>query len=328
MKRLLILLLILNCTACTALPAEERAFAVALLVEAEDNQYRVYGRIPTYQTGGGYCTVQGEGSSLGAALLDMEGTSPMGGELSQLRLLVMDVGLKERIVPVLQELSERADVRQSCLAAVTEAKLSDLAEALKPSMGARLSKTLDILAETRQEQGRIPWTTLGDVILMAERECPVLPVVTLNKGQVELSGGKPVSMSGKLGSTLSEREYGLLALAKSETQRLEVTVPNGTARLRDGKTRNILAPTLTTAEVSIMLRLTDTACSEDELEEILAHELLALLTDLYAQGFDVLGLGRNAVCQTADWPSWQTLDWLEMLPQIRWKISVGVTGPV
>ena len=50
MKRALCLLLIcLFCTGCSALPPEERAFCVALLIDGGAQECTVRVRIPTYQ---------------------------------------------------------------------------------------------------------------------------------------------------------------------------------------------------------------------------------------------------------------------------------------
>ena len=68
MKRIVTLLLALACTGCAALPEEERAFAVALGVSGHQGAWTVYARIPTYQSGGGYATVTGEGETLSHAL--------------------------------------------------------------------------------------------------------------------------------------------------------------------------------------------------------------------------------------------------------------------
>ena len=113
MKFLILLALVaLACSSCTALPAEERAFAVALCVEKTD-EWRVCARIPTYQSGGGYMTVTGNGETFPAALSHLDAASPMRINLSQLRLLVADVGLVNSggFEAVLSTLSERPDIR-------------------------------------------------------------------------------------------------------------------------------------------------------------------------------------------------------------------------
>lgn len=322
MKRLLLLLLIpLLCTGCTVLPAEERAFVVALLVEAEGEGYRVYGRIPTYQNGGGYRTATGEGATLEAALLDMESSLPMRADLSQLRLAVMDAALGDRVMPVLLQLARRQDVRQACLAAVTEENIPALAEAMTPATGERLSKALDVLAQTRREQGMIPHTTLADLVLMGDRETPLLPLVRLEGKEIDLSGGMPAS-SGGVGSACSTAEIGLLALLRGEVKQLTLEAPGGTAKVQLLGRKLSLFEDLQHGEVHLTLGMTAGACTPKELEADLAARLLSLLTEFAAGGYDVLGLGRKAAMLSGDLTDWQT-----MLPQIRWTVSVGATGP-
>lgn len=65
MKRALCLLLIcLFCTGCSALPPEERAFCVVLLVDGGAQECTVRVRIPTYQQNGGYQTLSATGATL------------------------------------------------------------------------------------------------------------------------------------------------------------------------------------------------------------------------------------------------------------------------
>ena len=133
MKRIRILLMALCCTSCTALPAEERAFAVVLCIEKNGDNWQVYGRIPGYKTSGEYLTVQGNGATIQSALADMDASSPMKVTLSQLRLLVVDAGVA--MEDVLWALAEELDVRSQCLVAVTEEAEADIMEVLVTQTG-------------------------------------------------------------------------------------------------------------------------------------------------------------------------------------------------
>ena len=62
-------------------------------------------------------------------------------------------------------------------------------DALKPATGARLSKSLDVLMETRLEQGTVPRAALADVIRMGDRQQPVLMNIALDDAEIALSGG-------------------------------------------------------------------------------------------------------------------------------------------
>lgn len=325
MKRMILFVaLLMLCTSCTALPAEERAFAVALCVEkAED--WRVRGRIPTYQTGGGYLTVTGEGDTLAAALADMDAAAPMHVNLSQLRLLVVDAALADsgELPAVLHALAERPDMRLQCAVAASDAPLKAVAEALKPAAGARLSKALDLLLDARAEQGAILHTTLADVLRMGERQSPVLIALMLEEKAIRLTGS--VLMDG--GSSLSSEETALLSLLLGSTKALRLTLPGVSADVRDANARIRLSEDFRTASVTLTLRTTASSVTADGLESILAQELLILLTRLSAEGCDVLGLGRKAILRMHDMAEWQDLDWPKIYRSLRWEVNIRVNGP-
>lgn len=325
MKRMIPLVaLLLLCTSCTALPAEERAFAVALCVEkAED--WRVHGRIPTYQTGGGYLTVTGEGDTLSAALADMDAAAPMHVNLSQLRLLVVDAALADssELPAVFQALAERPDMRLQCAVAVAEVPLKSVAEALKPAAGARLSKALDLLLGARAEQGTILHASLADVLRMGERQSPVLIALALDGKEIRLSGG--CLLDGA--SPLSPEETVLLSLLLGSTKTLRLNLPGVSADVRDASAKIRLSEDLRTASVTLTLRTTASSVTADGLESTLAQELLTLLTRLSAEGCDALGLGRRAILRMHDMADWHALDWPQIYQSLRWEVHIRVNGP-
>lgn len=324
MKKLLILLILLTCTSCSALPAEERAFAVALCVEKAGPLWRVHGRIPTYKTGGGYTTVTGEGNSLSAALADMDASAPMHLHLSQLRLLVLNEKLGSEMPAALHELSDRVDVRPRCAVAVTDVPAKELMDALKPATGARLSKTIDVLLDTRIEQGAILPAALADVIRMGERQTPVLIALKLADGAIDLSGAYAMADSAL---PLTARETPLLSLLRGDAKTLRLSLPGGTAEVRDARAKIRLSQDRQSASVELTMTATASAFTPDGLEEVLASELLTLLERLSGAGCDALGLGRKAILRMSDMAEWHGLDWPARLRQIRWTVSVGVSGP-
>lgn len=325
MKRMIpLIILLLLCTSCTALPAEERAFAVALCVEkAED--WRVHGRIPTYQTGGGYLTVSGEGDTLSAALADMDAAAPMHVNLSQLRLLVVDAALADsgELHAVLHALAERPDMRLQCAVAASGAPMKSVAEALKPAAGARLSKALELLLDARAEQGTILHASLADVLRMGERQSPVLITLTLDGKEIRLSGGYLLDGA----SPLSSEETALLSLLLGSTKALRLTLPGVSADVRDASAKIRLSEDLRTASVTLTLRTTASSVTADGLESILAQELLTLLTRLSAEGCDALGLGRQAILHMHDMADWYVLNWPQIYRSLRWEVGVRVNGP-
>lgn len=326
---LMLMLLALLCTSCTALPAEERAFAVALCVGKAGAAWHVHGRIPTYQTGGGYLTVTGEGASLSAALADMDAAAPMHVNLSQLRLLVLEKVLADagEIPAVLYELSQRADMRPQCAVAVTDAPAKDAAEALKPASGARLSKSIDVLLDTRVEQGGILPAAMADLLRMGERQSPVLIALTLEGKEVSLSGGYPLNVGMQAGMRLSPAETALLSMLRGHAKTLRLNLAGGSAQVRDASARISLSEDMRTATVKLSLRVTDASFTPDGLEQIIADEITSLLSRLSAEGCDVLGLGRDAVRYMHDMAEWHDLNWAELYRHMHWSVSVRVVGP-
>ena len=323
MKILILLLLpVWLCSACAALPAEERAFAVALCVEKAEGEWRIQGRIPTYQSGGGYMTVTGEGDSFSVALTDMDAASPMRINLSQLRLVVVDVNLAESggLLDLLTALSDRRDMRMQCAVALTDEPLLSVAEALKPAAGTRLSKALDLMLDARMEQGAIPPAALSDVLRMGDRQSPILIALSMDGEEVSLSGGYTVD-----GMFLAADEIALLSLLLGHTKSLRINLSGGYADVRDASAKVCLDESL--ARVELTLTATDASLEEDALEQTLADALLALLTRLSAGGSDVLGLGRQAIMRIHDLAQWRALNWPEKYRGIRWEVTVGVSGP-
>lgn len=332
MKRLLSLLMMLAllCASCTALPAEERAFAVALCVEKENETWKVHGRIPTYQTGGGYLTVSGDGESLTDALAAMEAAAPMHLHLSQLRLLVLDEALAESndLSTALRSLAERENMRLQCAVALTSESAKDVAEALKPTTGARLSKSIDVLLESRIEQGTILSASLADVIRMGERQSPVLMALKLEDKKVSLSGGYALTGALRMAERIEEKDIALLSLLLGQTKNLRVTLDNGSADVREISVKTGLSPDGRNAGVDISLRMTSSALTDAGLEQAVADTCVELLSRLSAKGCDVLGLGRKIIVHAEDMARWHDLDWPSMLRSVGWKVSVRVQGPV
>lgn len=324
MKTLILLMLtVVMCSSCTALPAEERAFAVALCVEKED-VWKIFGRIPTYQSGGGYMTVSGVGDTIAEALSDMDASAPMRINLSQLRLLVADVGLarNDDLSALLSDLANRPDMRMECAVALTDAPVKSVAESLKPAAGARLSKALDLMQDARIEQGVILPAPLSDVLRMGERQSPVLIALSLEASEIALSGGYTMD-----GSHLDKGEIALLSLLLGHAKSLRLALQDGSADVRDVSVKVRLSDDLASARVELTMTATASAYTEIGLGQALADALLALLTRLSGAGCDALGLGRQAVVHTRDMVQWNVLKWPETYRRLRWEVAVGVDGP-
>lgn len=330
MKRMAILLLCaLLCTACTALPAEERSFAVVLGVSLEGGTWTAYARVPTYQTGGGYATVRGEGDSLEAALSALDAAAPMQLHLGQLRMLVFsdDLARTAEFPAALSALAARHDLRLDASVAVTDADLSVLMDAMKPANGSRLSKSLDVLAETRIAQGTVIPAALSNVIRMGERQSPVLMHVSLSGEDVALSGGWPVSQSGVVSEPLTPEETQLLSLMLGHFTSGTLSLAEGTVRLTSAKTETELTlPTMQAASVRLTLRCIASPLTEEALSRAVATACLGVLNRLSAMNCDALALARQAITHASDMADWHDMDWPARYPEIVWSVSVGAEG--
>lgn len=325
MKVLIMLTLtVVLCSSCTALPAEERAFAVALCVEKAE-EWRVYARVPTYQTGGGYLTVSGEGATFAAALSNMDTAAPMRINLSQLRLLAADVALARtgELRSLLSALADRADMRMQCTVALTEMPAKDIADALKPATGTRLSKALDLMIDARIEQGIILPATLADVLCMGERQSPVVAALNVEEKEVGMSGGYTLD-----GKRFTVGEIALLSMLLGHAKDLQLSLPEGTAEVRDISARTELSEDFKTARVTLKLTAVSASCTEKGLDQALADAILPLLMKLSAAGCDALGFARQVIVRAGDMARWHRLNWPDMYRNIRWEVAVGVNGPV
>lgn len=330
MKRMLTLLACaLLCTSCTALPAEERSFAVALGVTREGGTWTAFARVPTYQTGGGYATLRGEGGSLEEALSALDASSPMRLHLGQLRMLIFDDDLAKtpEFPAALDALAARHDLRLEASVAVTDADMQALMDTMKPANGSRLSKSLDLLAETRIAQGTVLPAALADVIRMGERQSPVLMHLTLDGQDVALSGAWPLSQSGVVTAPLTPQETQLLALMLGHFTSGTLSLAEGAVRLTSATAATELTlPTMQDASVRLTLRVTSSPLTEEALSRAVATACLGVLNRLSGMNSDALGLARQAITHAEDMAHWHDMDWPARYPDIRWSVSVGVEG--
>lgn len=332
MKRLLLWFLCLAlvlCTGCTALPAEERSFAVVLGVDRSAEGWTACARIPTYQSDGGYATVQGNGQTLDAALSALEAASPMQLQLGQMRMLVFTQVLAQSpdFPGALETLSGRHDVRLEAAVAVTDAPLSALMDALSPSTGSRLSKTLDVLMEMRIQQGTALPSGLADVIRMGERQSPVLMHLTLEGESIALSGGWLVNQSGLVTTLLTPQEVQLLSLMLGRMRSGSLSLPQGAVRLTSSRAETALSlMDSPQGTVKLTLRCLSMPLTAEALAEEMADECQQLLARLSSMNCDALGLARQAVVQMNTMADWHALDWPTLYSQMNWTVEVTVSG--
>lgn len=345
MKKLALLALTMLCTACSALPAEERSFAVALGVEKTGNVWQASARVPAYQTDGGYRTLTAAASSLTEALALLDAASPMPMHLGQLRLVAFSRALAEStdFAGTLSELSERQDFRQQALLCVTEDPVATLVDKLEPATGSRLSKSLDVLLEARIEQGVIPPSLMAELLRMGQRQSAVLTCAALTDtagtarpgldqpagrqavtgaGDVQFGGGWLLNDKRIVTGQLSAGELQLLALMSGKLRKGTLALQEDTVTLLDASADVSLHGN--TAQCTIRLRCAASTLTETGVQQSLSEACQRVLGKLAAAGCDALGTGRRAITGMADTAQWRALDWPARYPLLTWRVIVQV----
>lgn len=344
MRKLLIMAaMLLLCASCTALPAEERSFAVALGVSENTGTWEVSARVPTYQSGGGYLTLTARGNSLAEALAVLDATAPMQMHLGQLRLVVFSQGLAESssFRSVLTELAMRREFRVQTQVCVTADAVTDLIDKLEPATGSRLSKSLDVLLETRAEQGVIPLATLSDVLRRGERQSWVAVNVALEDtagiaqpgmdapagmqaasgtGKVQFGGGWLIGQDGSAKGQLTAAETQLLGLMAGKLQKGMLSLSDGTVTLIGASSKVKLHGNTVACDIS--LRYGPSVMTEAGVQHAVTEACQNVLRKLAAADCDALGVGRQAIRYFPDMAAWHELDWPILYPQLDWQVTV------
>ena len=339
-RRMMLLFLCgILCASCSALPAEERSFAVAVGITRAGETWHTTARIPDYQQEGGYVTLSARGQSLTEALSQLDAAAPMRMHYGQVRLLVFSRETAETagFSAALEELASMPDMRLQAQVCVTEADMASFMDALSPLTGTRLSKSLDILLDTHQRLGVIPDASLSAIMRMGERQCPVLLSAALavqggaddlplqGAGEVLLSGCWLVDASGRVRGSLSARETQLLMLMCSRLRKATIPLEDGTVTLSDGSSRvrldgNHVLCTLT-------LRYTHASLAQEALRQSVQAEAERVLGLLAAADCDALGLGDQAIRHFPDMEAWHALDWPGLYPNLTWDVQMKLLPP-
>ena len=344
MKKLLIVMAaLLLCASCSALPAEERAFAVALGVSESGGTWEVSARVPTYQTSGGYLTLTARGSSLSEALALLDATAPMTMHLGQLRVVIFSQGLaaSSSFQSTLTELAMRREFRLQAQVCVTADPVADVIDKLEPATGARLSKSLDVLLETRADQGVIPSAALSDVLRRGERQSWVAVNVALESaanlgqpgmdesagtqaasgtGKVQIGGGWLIGQDGSAHGQLTAGEMQLLALMAGELPKGTLSFDDGSVTLISSSAKVRLKGNAVACDIS--LRYTHSVMTEAGVQHAVTTACREVLGKLAAADCDALGVGRQAIRGHWDMASWHKLDWPLRYPQLDWQVTV------
>lgn len=311
---------------CTALPAEERSFAVVLGIDCQEEEWHTYTRVPTYQTGGGYATVSGKGASLGDAMADMNGTSSLALHLGQLRMVIVsEAMISAGLLPeVLTFLCDRSDTRLQAWVCAADEDVQPLMDGMTPATGTRLSKFIESFIMTRREEGSAMPVTAGELYMMEARQTPVLPLLSMKEKELTLTGGLPLTLNSRAGSRLTNDEVQLLAIMSGQTRQGDIRLGSGTARLMDTSAEIRLAGDHAAASVQLTMRLDmpEERCKSQEVDTAL--RLRTLLSGLTGEGCDVLGLGRKAALGAVSAAELREMDWPAVLRNMRWTVSLAL----
>ena len=288
MKRALCLLLIcLFCTGCSALPPEERAFCVVLLVDGGAQECTVRVRIPTYQQNGGYQTLSATGATLTDALRTLESAAPM---------------------------------RLHASVAVTGEDTAALAEKLVPENGTRLSKSIDVMVQARYEQGVIPTCAASVLLRFGSRQSPVLCGAESTADGFLLSGAWLTDADGLVRDFLPPEETQILLLMQGELTRTQLLLPEHAIHLTEASTSIRLMED--TAVCRVNLRYDRADLTPQGVSAETAQACLDVLNRLQAAGCDALGLGRKAIWSAWSMSDWRDSDFPARLQNLRWTVEV------
>lgn len=337
-----LLLTMLPLGGCSALPGEDRAFAVALGFSAKGGVWEVSARMPTYQAGGGYVTLSARGGSLGEAMALLNVAAPMELHYGQLRLLLFSSELAqgESFPELLRALAARGEIRPQAAIAVTEGNVLDVMDALEPATGSRLSKSLEVLMKAREKIGVVELVTLDSWQRMGERQQPVVMCIAMESGansvagmdtvagdqatqgagKVQFSGGWMMNASGRMQGQLTAGEMQLLSLLRGQLRQGTLSLPEGTLTLLDADSDMNLAG----QEVQCTLRVRYSAASmtEEGVQAALISSLQSLTDKLSKAGCDALGVARQAMMGTLTMEEWRALGWAEVYPALTWRFKV------
>lgn len=333
MRRWLVLLCAaFLCQSCAVLPAEERCFVVALCMDASEGQVTLAARVPGYRSPGDYETVEGKGATLSDALAQLGAAAPMQLHYGQVRLVVVSEAMASSgvLLSALRELSEQPFFRGDAVVCITEKEPKSVCDALNPLTGTRLSKSLDILLDTRREQGVILCQSLNDMLLMGGRQCPTVVALDVKEAEkkedsiVLMDGVWLVDGNGIAREKITGEETQILALISGKLETGTVTLGKMALPLRNIRVRLSVSQGQPFLQMSV--KHGQTAVSDEEIAKLLEQEVKQVLQRLAESGCDALGLARKMMprYQTAD--AWEAAQWNALYPRLSWRVEASANG--
>lgn len=321
MKRVLALLgALLLLGGCSTVTGEERAFAVVLGISGQGDDWQVCARLPTYQAEGDYMTLVAQGTSLGDAMARLNAAAPMELHYGQLRLLLFSEELARSadFPEVVRALSARGEIRPQAAMAVTQDEVTAVVDALEPTTGSRLSKSLETMLAARQRLGVLPLTSLEAWQRTGLRQQPVLAAVSLGEEQISFSGGWLFGGNGQAQGQLNTEEMQLLSLLMGDLRQGTLSLAEGTVTLLDASSRMELQGEEVRCQVTV--RYAAASLTEDGLAQALTASLQALAGKLAAANCDALGVARQSVLGALTMAAWKGSAW--SYPALTWSFTV------
>ena len=313
MKKLCwILSLVLLLSGCSQ-RVELAAMAVCLGVDAGAEGVTLTIKAPDYSGGkqgeqNGYATLTGRGADWTRAVADLYAHSPAMPQFGQLREIVIGEGTFDTIPPkeLFVRINSLPSLRVHALVTVCPGSAAEMIRAMKPEIGKRMSKYLDITLRYHEQQGTIPATSLGCALrdLTGPWRDPVLAY-----WDGDAAGGYALGDRGAM--LLSGREVKLLRLLRGESQDYLLEVggqylgvqPRGRAKRRiEGGALMLEVP------VYLTYSLYDEP-PQPAAEDALRDAVQALLRRLQEAGCDALGFGCEAVRGYGTLESWLQSEW-------------------
>lgn len=322
-----LLALLMLCGGCARLPGEERSFVVALCVDADETGWHMAARVPSYQEAGHYLTVEARADTPQLAWSRLDAAAPMRLHPGQMRLLAVGsrAASGEGLWELLSMLQGMPELRREAVLLVTDDEIGQVCSALEPLTGTRLSKSLDALIRTRREQGVITGTTIGECIWMADRQAPVMGVLTAAPGErpsVMLGASALVDAEGRVTARIDEEQTKWLQLLQGKWRRGSLTADGTVLRVNDAAVS--IQWEGETAQIRVKLMTAQPQETPEALERAAAREILAVAERLTAAGCDALGLARQAILRFDTQQAWLEADWPEAYRNLKWQVDVTV----
>lgn len=343
MKRLLTLFLCAALlTGCTALPGEERSFALCLGIHAAGASVEATVLLPNYKGDNEYLTLSARGKNLSEALIALSAVCPSRLSFGQLRLLLFseETAADADFPFLLGEVAAISGMRLNVMTLVTRDDMQELMTALRPQSGVRLSKYLDTLLRAQVEMGFLPGTTLSELRRMGQRQSPALGCAALrqedmpedgldgeiahlpagNEGEVHFGGCVLLGQDGRMQGRLSLRETQLLTMLLGRTKDLALAWPDAVATLHVRGVRARLESN--SLKLHVTARIMTAQGAPAQLTAYLEQDLLDLAARLNASGCDALGLKRQELWQHPRSADFDGAAWAEVLHGLQVQAEV------